>query len=265
MSLAATISLNRNGLGNGLRVAPGRERFQADSGRRYATSQGTPALNLPSNSPSDRESSTRRQWPAERRPEAPDVDWPALVRRCLDGDHAAWAELVTTQQRRVYALCYRFTGSSHDAEDLSQDVFIKLYANLQSFDAAKGSFPTWIATLTRNLLVDHFRRSRQQRVTDSMDAGWETSELPSSAPIVDQRTTPFQHAVRNQLEQMVQNALAKVSPELREAVILRDLQDMDYKEIAEVLAIPQGTVKSRISRGRAELARLLERTKGQVM
>ena len=71
--------------------------------------------------------------------------------------------------------------------------------------------------------------------------------------------------MRNDLEHMVQAALAKVSPELREAVILRDLQDMDYKEIAEVLGIPQGTVKSRISRGRAELARLLERTKGQVM
>jgi RNA polymerase sigma-70 factor, ECF subfamily len=71
--------------------------------------------------------------------------------------------------------------------------------------------------------------------------------------------------VRRQLECLVQNALARVSPELREAVILRDLQDMDYKEIAQVLSIPQGTVKSRISRGRAELARLLERTKGQVM
>jgi RNA polymerase sigma-70 factor, ECF subfamily len=141
-----------------------------------------------------------------------------------------------------------------------------VYGNLVSFDAAKGSFQTWITTLTRNLLVDHFRRSRQQRVTDSMYAGWELgSDAAHVEPIVDQRTTPLQHAVRNQLEQMVQNALAKVSPELREAVILRDLQDMDYKEIAEVLAIPQGTVKSRISRGRAELARLLERTKGQVM
>ncbi len=77
------------------------------------------------------------------------------------------------QQRRVYALCYRFTGSSHDAEDLTQDVFIKVYGNLRSFDPAKGSFHTWITTLTRNLLVDHFRRSRQQRVTDSIDAGWD--------------------------------------------------------------------------------------------
>ncbi len=220
---------------------------------------------LPNPTP-DREGGTRRSWPAERRPEATEVDWAGLVRRCADGDAQAWAELVAGQQRRVYALCYRFTNSAHDAEDLTQDVFIKVYGNLRSFDAAKGSFQTWITTLTRNLLVDHFRRSRQQRATDSIDAGWDQGgETMPAAPIIDPRTSPYQHAVQNQLERMVQSALARVSPELREAVILRDLQDMDYKEIAEVLAIPQGTVKSRISRGRAELARLLERTKGQVM
>jgi RNA polymerase sigma-70 factor (ECF subfamily) len=260
MSLAATLALNNPG------VRAQGERFQADYGRRYSTGRGTPALNPSANTPPEREGGARRPAPGERRPEAPELDWPALVRRCLDGDTGAWTELVVAQQRRVYGLCYRFTASSHDAEDLTQDVFIKLYANLRSFDPAKGSFHTWITTLTRNLLVDHFRRSRQQRATDSIDAGWDQgNDAPRAEPLVDQRTTPLQHAVQNQLERMVQNALAKVSPELREAVILRDLQDMDYKEIAEVLAIPQGTVKSRISRGRAELARLLERTKGQVM
>ena len=232
MSLAATLPLN---------IAPTgvrSERYQANSGRLYPTSRGTPALNHPSNPPP--ESDSRRQWPAARRPDPPEIDWPALVRRCLDGDSTAWAELVAAQQRRVYALCYRFTASSHDAEDLTQEVFIKLYGNLATFDPAKGSFQTWITTLTRNLLVDHYRRGRQQRVTDSMDAGWEQgSDASRVDPIVDQRTTPFQQAVRNQLEQMVQHALARVSPELREAVILRDLQDMDYKEIAEVLAIPR--------------------------
>jgi RNA polymerase sigma-70 factor, ECF subfamily len=260
MSLAATLALNNPG------VRAQGERFQADYGRRYSTGRGTPALNPSSNPPPERDGGVRRQPPVERRPEVPELDWPALVRRCLDGDTGAWTELVVAQQRRVYGLCYRFTASSHDAEDLTQDVFIKLYANLRSFDPAKGSFHTWITTLTRNLLVDHFRRSRQQRATDSIDAGWDQgNDAPRAEPLVDPRTTPLQHAVQNQLERMVQNALAKVSPELREAVILRDLQDMDYKEIAEVLAIPQGTVKSRISRGRAELARLLERTKGQVM
>jgi RNA polymerase sigma-70 factor, ECF subfamily len=195
-----------------------------------------------------------------------EVDWAILVRRCLDGDSAAWAELVKTQHRRVYSLCYRFTGSSHDSEDLTQEVFLKVYGNLASFDLARGSFPTWLTTLTRNLLVDHFRRSRQQRATDSLDAGWEeSSELQISDRLADPQPSPHQQTAAREIERMVQQALTKISPELREAVILRDLQDLDYKEIAQVLRIPEGTVKSRISRGRAELARLLERNKRQVV
>jgi RNA polymerase sigma-70 factor, ECF subfamily len=195
-----------------------------------------------------------------------EVDWAIVVRRCLDGDSAAWAELVKAQHRRVYGLCYRFTGSSHDAEDLTQEVFLKVYGNLASFDLSRGSFPTWLTTLTRNLLVDHFRRGRQQRATDSLDAGWEdSSELQISDRLADSKPSPHHHAAAREIERMVQQALTKISPELREAVILRDLQDLDYKEIAQVLRIPEGTVKSRISRGRAELARLLERNKRQVV
>jgi RNA polymerase sigma-70 factor (ECF subfamily) len=199
-----------------------------------------------------------------------DVDWQLVVRRCLDGDSLAWTELVKAHHRRVYSLCYRFTGSAHDAEDLAQDVFLKIYGNLATFDLARGSFQTWITTLTRNLLVDHFRRSKQQRVTDSMDAGWDESEEQQGARriserLADPKPSPQEHAAQKELEKMVQQALTKVSPELREAVILRDLQDMDYKEIAQVLRIPEGTVKSRISRGRAELARLLQRNGRQVV
>jgi RNA polymerase sigma-70 factor (ECF subfamily) len=204
-------------------------------------------------------------------PAVPDVDWTALVERCLRGDGGAWAELVRSHHRRVYGMCYRFTGSAHDAEDLTQDVFLKLYGNLRSFNSDKGSFTTWITTLTRNLLVDHFRRSRMERSTDSLDAGWDAADETRSGSrsgaelLQDVRRSPHDHTVARELERMVQAALAKVSPELREAVILRDLEDMDYKEIALVLRVPEGTVKSRISRGRAELARLLGRNKKQVM
>ena len=196
-----------------------------------------------------------------------DVDWTALVEKCLRGDGGAWAELVRSHHRRVYGMCYRFTGSAHDAEDLTQEVFLKLYGNLRSFNSEKGSFTTWITTLTRNLLVDHFRRSRMERSTDSLDAGWDAAEETRSGAELLQyaRRSPHDHTVARELERMVQGALAKVSPELREAVILRDLEDMDYKEIALVLRVPEGTVKSRISRGRAELARLLGRNKKQVM
>ncbi len=195
-----------------------------------------------------------------------EADWQIVVQRCLDGDSGAWSELVKFHHRRIYALCYRFTGSPHDAEDLTQDVFIKVYGNLASFDMARGSFHTWLTTLARNLLVDHFRRSKQQRATDSMDAGWDDGEdLPLSDRLAATGPTQHDRAAQKEIARMVQEALTRISPELREAVILRDLQDMDYKEIALVLRIPEGTVKSRISRGRAELARLLDRNQGQVV
>jgi RNA polymerase sigma-70 factor (ECF subfamily) len=193
-------------------------------------------------------------------------DWSEVVSRCLSGESPAWTELVRAHHRRVFALCYRFTGSGSDAEDLTQEVFLKIYANLTSFDTARGSLQVWITTLTRNLLVDHFRRTRNLRITGSLDEGWdETGELRPIDRLEAKGPTQHDQATRRELEKMVQNALALVSPELREAVILRDLQDMDYKEIAQVLSIPEGTVKSRISRGRAELARLLERNKKEVM
>ncbi len=197
-------------------------------------------------------------------------DWTHIVRRCMNGDSAAWAEMVRTHQRRVYSLCYRFTGNATDAEDLTQDVFLKIYSNLGSFDATRGSLPVWITTMTRNLLVDNFRRTRNQRATGSLDEGWDQAEeqrprLSVSDRLADPGPSPHDSAARQELQKMVQKALMKVSVELREAVILRDLQDLDYKEIAQVLAIPEGTVKSRISRGRAELARYLERSKKEVM
>jgi len=195
-----------------------------------------------------------------------EVDWSQVVRLCMNGDSGAWADLVRTHHRRVYGLCYRFTGNPADAEDLTQDVFLKIYSNLASFDLTRGSLQVWITTMTRNLLVDNFRRTRNLRATGSLDDGWESSEELSPIDRLTARgPSPHESAAQKELAKMVQSALARVSVELREAVILRDLQDLDYKEIAQVLGIPEGTVKSRISRGRAELARLLERTKREVM
>jgi RNA polymerase sigma-70 factor (ECF subfamily) len=190
-----------------------------------------------------------------------------LVRQCMAGDQRAWHRMVTSQHKRVFGICYRFTGSQSDAEDITQDVFLKVYRNLASFDPEKGSFQTWLTTLTRNMLVDQFRRTRLERATDSMDA---SSSGDDDGPtfsdrLADTRPSQEQNYAGLELKARIQDALAKVSPELREAVILRDLEDMDYKEIALVLKIPEGTVKSRISRGRAELARLLQRIERQVM
>src|ERR1700727_2352404 len=184
-----------------------------------------------------------------------------LVRQCVAGDAQAWQQLVVSQHRRIYAICYRFTGSGSDAEDLTQDVFLKLYKNLASFDLQKGTFQTGIPTPTRNPLVDHSRRPRLDRASDSLDATYDGEEDgPTMAErLADPRPSQEHHVAGLELKARVQGALKQLSPELREAVILRDLEDMDYKEIAQVLRIPEGTVKSRISRGRGELAKLLQR------
>ena len=188
-----------------------------------------------------------------------------LVRRCVAGEPSAWEEIVRLHNRRIYNLCYRFTNSPDSAEDLTQEVFIRVYRTLASYSIEKGAFTTWLTTLARNLLVDHFRRGRQDRVTDSIDAtiSDEPDSISLSDRLRDPGPSPSDRLASQETQKMVQRALARLSPDLREAVILRDLQDMDYKEIAQVLRVPEGTVKSRINRGRTELARLLSRNKRQ--
>jgi len=190
-----------------------------------------------------------------------------LVRRCIAGEAAAWEEIVQRYHRRIYNICYRFSGSPDQAQDLTQEVFIKMYGSLKSYDSQRAAFMTWMTTITRNLLVDYFRKTKQERMTDSLDAATSEHEdaLPLSERIPDKALPPDARVQSRETKEAVHRALQKLSPDLREAVILRDLQDMDYREIATVLRVPEGTVKSRINRGRAELARLLQRTYRQVI
>ena len=190
-----------------------------------------------------------------------------LVRRCIGGDAAAWEEIVQRYHRRIYNVCYRFAGDAENAQDLTQEVFIKIYRTLNTYDSGKGAFMTWVTTITRNLLVDHFRKTKGDRLTDSIDQPVSEHEdaQPLSAQIAASALPPDVAVQSRETREMVHLALQKLSPELREAVILRDLQDMDYREIASALRVPEGTVKSRINRGRAELARLLQRTYRQVI
>ena len=190
-----------------------------------------------------------------------------LVRRCIAGDAVAWEEIVQRYNRRIYNICYRFAGSADDAQDLTQEVFIKMYRMMSSYDSGRAAFMTWVTTITRNLLVDHFRKTKQDRMTETLDGASSEHEdaMPLSDRIPDKGALPDARVQSREAGETVHHALQKLSPELREAVILRDLQDMDYREIAAVLRVPEGTVKSRINRGRAELARLLQRTYRQVM
>ena len=182
-----------------------------------------------------------------------------LVERCLSGDANAWEDLVRTHTRRVYGLCYRFTGRDSEAQDLTQDVFLRVYRALGSFRATEGCFTTWLTRLTRNLLIDHYRRTRNQRVTDSIEDQLPRVEQGFVSTHSAHQARPDTALAGREASEMLQGALGRLSPELRETIILRDLQDMEYREIADVLEIPEGTVKSRLNRGRAELARILKK------
>jgi RNA polymerase sigma-70 factor (ECF subfamily) len=182
-----------------------------------------------------------------------------LVERCLSGDEGAWEELVKTHTRRVYAICFRFVARENEAQDLTQDVFLRVFKTLGSFRAGEGSFAVWLTRLTRNLLIDHYRRTKLDRATDSIE---------DQLPVLEERTALHSRTdgllASREASEFLQAALQKLSPELREAVILRDLEELEYREIAKVLNVPEGTVKSRLNRGRAELARILKRYKVSV-
>jgi len=180
-----------------------------------------------------------------------------LVKRCLAGEDSAWEDLLRTHTRKVYNLCYRFTGRTGEAEDLTQEVFIKIFQTLQTYDAAQGTFLTWLSRVARNHLVDHYRRTRRERLTSSLE------EEPGVLEATPSAEEPPQARVESrERRELLQAALDRLSPDMREAVILRDFQDLDYDEIAEVLGVPQGTVKSRINRGRLELAKVIKRMEG---
>lgn len=196
-------------------------------------------------------------WSPQERTLVADLDQDALmVERCLRGEEAAWEDLVRTHTRRVYSICLRFTSREQEAQDLTQEVFLRVFRTVKSFRAGEGSFTVWLTRLTRNLLIDNYRRTKSERVTDSIE-----DQLPmlEEKTAIEARTDSM--LAGREASEVLQGALAKLSPELRETVILRDLEGMEYREIAGSLGVPEGTVKSRLNRGRAELARILRRQK----
>jgi len=173
-----------------------------------------------------------------------------LLRRCRMGDEGAWRELVQQHTRRVFSIAYRFSGRVDAAEDLTQEVFVKVYQSLSRYEPAAGAFTTWLSTVARNHAIDHYRRKREERARVSDD-----SEVLATLP--DRGETQDHAFEREERAQLVRRALRALPAPLREAVVLCDLQGMPYEEIAEALQLPLGTVKSRINRGRLELARRL--------
>jgi RNA polymerase sigma-70 factor (ECF subfamily) len=164
---------------------------------------------------------------------------------------------VNQYAKRIYNLTYRYTSRRDEAEDLTQEIFIRVYQNLKSFRSESGSFQSWIMKVGRNLVIDHYRRTRRYQQA----AGTEEMEIMNLKD--DKAPNPQRVAEQSEASRFVSEGLQALSPELKEAIILRDLEGMAYLEIAELLGIPEGTVKSRINRARLELAKLLTKRRAQ--
>jgi RNA polymerase sigma-70 factor (ECF subfamily) len=177
-----------------------------------------------------------------------------LVRRCRAGDSAAWEEIVQSFSRRIYNLAYRFTSRADTAEDLTQEVFIRVYRSLDQYDARQGDLQNWLMRLARNLIIDDYRRrQRAPQNAQADDLEDHTYHLKANSGSVQTEME------RRELGVQVQAGIDKLSPDLRTCVILRDIEELSYQEIVDLLKIPEGTVKSRINRGRIELAKILRR------
>ena len=177
-----------------------------------------------------------------------------LVRRCRAGDGAAWEEIVQSYSRRVYNLAYRFTSRADSAEDLTQDVFVRVYRSLDQYNPKQGDLQNWLMRLARNLIIDDYRKRQRAPQDDIADDLEDHKYHLRSAENSVQREME-----RRELGAQVQTGIDKLSPDLRTCVILRDIEELSYQEIVDLLKIPEGTVKSRINRGRIELAKILRR------
>jgi RNA polymerase sigma-70 factor (ECF subfamily) len=196
---------------------------------------------------------------ADQPPEPPDASETieTLIQRCLAGDQLAWESIVRHYRRKVFNVAYKFVGRHDEAEDLTQDIFLKVFKSLDTFDR-RANFQTWLISVSRNLCIDHYRSVRKERETIDRDVD-STEVAPPSIG------TPSQIAALEQRDrvELLRKAMAALPATLRTAVLMRDIQECSYHEIARALKLPEGTVKSRINRGRSELARQIRKLRGE--
>ena len=192
--------------------------------------------------------------PPDSQSATPVVD--VLIERCLRGDQQAWEQIVRLHWRKVFNVAYKFVGKHDEAEDLTQDIFLKIFKSLETFDR-RANFQTWLISVSRNLCIDHYRSVRKERETIDRDVD------PGDLTPVSHEVSPYAALEQRDRVSLLREAMNELPETLRTAVLLRDIRELTYQEIADTLRLPEGTVKSRINRGRTELARQIKRLKSK--
>ncbi len=193
------------------------------------------------------------------RSESSDSDWEGRwIELAQRGDTESFERIVLAYQQKVFNLAFRLLGEREEAEDLTQEVFINVFRHIGEF-RGESQFSTWIYQVTTNHCRNRLKylRRRFRHATESIDDPVSTEEGEMGREIPDEGEIPEDRVYRRQVQELVQIALGRLRQEYREAVVLRDIQNLSYQEISEILGVPEGTIKSRLHRARWELKEIL--------
>lgn len=183
-----------------------------------------------------------------------------LMQRCRRRESAAFDEVVSRYKTRVHGYVSRMLGGSEDAEDLTQEVFVRMYQGMDSFRGEAG-LSTWLLRIANNLCIDHFRRSKKHRAIayslDDPQGGAGGDDNSAGRELPDMGQEPYRALANQELSERLESAIGALPDKLRAVLILHDIEDVPYDEIARIVACPLGTVKSRLFNARVQLRRSL--------
>ena len=179
-----------------------------------------------------------------------------LIRRAQQGDNGAFEDLLLLHQKKVYNLCLRMSANPDDALDLSQEAFLRAWRSLGQYQF-EASFSTWLFRLTSNICIDFLRRKKRRQET-SLTESYDDSDEGAELSVPDAQPGPEQQAITNETKIELARAMEQFSPEHREILQLRVIEDLQYEQIADILGVRVGTVKSRLARARLSFRKILK-------
>jgi len=188
------------------------------------------------------------------------LDEKLLIEKSIQGDSESFEKLILSCEKKVYNIALKILGNEADAYDAAQDTFIKVYKNLENFKG-NSSFSTWVYRITSNVCLDIIRKNKNKKNTVSIDKEIEFDDSDATFEIEDRNADTEEKILEKERSEALHKALSRLNPEQREILVLREFQNLSYDEIANVLNIGTGTVKSKISRARAALKNELLKNK----
>lgn len=177
-----------------------------------------------------------------------------IIKKVKKGDQRAFTALIELYQHKVYQICFRMVGNRHEAEDLAQEAFLRVYLNIESFDSDK-KFSSWLYRIATNLTIDRLRKKKPDYYLDAEIAGAEGMTM--YAQLAADVELPEDQVVGLELQEAIQKEMIQLPPKYRSVIVLKYMEDLSLKEISDILNIPVATVKTRVHRGREALRKRL--------